>query len=272
MSGLALLLAAQQSAAQQLDSQPAVRADLGRAITDRADFVQHLDGSLPADLQFRDEHGNTVRLGDFFGAGPLGLVFSYYGCSNLCPMQIRNLAQRLAQTPGGAAGQARILVVSIDPLDSPASAIQAKHKYLDNLAPAARAGRWQFLSGSRADIARLTESVGFSYGYDQKTHQYAHPAGFVLVTSAGKIARYFFGFDFTADELGRAFDLAAADRIASPVARLLMVCFHYDLANAPYNALIIEVLRAASVVMLLGMLALAWLLLRRARRARTLET
>jgi protein SCO1 len=267
LTALALVLAAPLPAAP-----PTAGGDLGRGIAGSADFVQHLDRSLPAELQFHDERGSTVRLVDFFGTVPLGLVFSYYGCSNICPTQIRNLAQRLAQTSGGAAQQAQMLVVSIDPTDSPVSAARAKHKFLDDLPPAARAERWHFLSGAPADIARLTESVGFSYGYDEKTHQYAHPAGFVLITPAGKIARYFFGFDFTAGELGRAIDQAAAQRIASPIARLLMVCFHYDLASAPYSALIIEVLRAASVVMLLGALALAWILLRRARRARTSET
>src|ERR1019366_4571882 len=150
-----------------------------------------------------------------------------------------NLAQRLAQTSGAAADQAQMLVVSIDPLDSPAVADRAKHKFLDNL-----------LSPAPADIARLTETVGFSYGYDQATHQYAHPAGFVLITPEGKIARYFFGFDFTANELGHAFDQAAARRITSPIERLLLVCFHYDLTSGPYSALIVEVLRVASIVML----------------------
>jgi protein SCO1/2 len=164
-----------------------------------------------------------------------------------------------------------MLVVSIDPLDSPAVADRAKHKFLDNLLSPARAERWHFLSGAPADIARLTESVGFSYGYDQATHQYAHPAGFVLITPEGKIARYFFGFDFTANELGHAFDQAAARRIASPIERLLLVCFHYDLTSGPYSALIVEVLRVASIVMLLGLLALAWILLGRARRRRTSE-
>ena len=270
MTILALLLAAPPAAAQPA-VQSAADADPGRAITASADFVQHLDRILPADLRFRDEHGSPVRLGDYFGKVPSALVFSYYGCSNLCPMQIRNLAQRLAQTSGGAAAEAQMLVVSIDPLDTPVTADRAKHKFLDNLAPTARSERWHFLSGAPADIARLTESVGFSYGYDEKTHQYAHPAGFVLISPAGRTARYVFGFDFTAEELGRDFDQAAAQRIASPIARLLMVCFHYDLANARYSALIIEVLRAASVLMLLGIAALAWILLRRARRARTSE-
>jgi len=255
-----------------LATPPAASTDLNRGFTGTADFAQHLDRSLPAELRFRDERGNAVRLGDYLGMSPLGLVFSYYGCSNLCPTQIRNLAQRLAHTSGAAADQAQMLVVSIDPLDSPAVADRAKHKFLDNLLPPERAERWHFLSGASADIARLTESVGFSYGYDQATHQYAHPAGFVLITPEGKIARYFFGFDYTANELGHAFDQAAAHRIASPIERLLLVCFHYDLTSGPYSALIVEVLRVACIVMLLGMLALASILLGRARRRRISES
>jgi len=255
-----------------LAAAPAASTDLGRGgFTGTVDYAQHLDRSLPAELRFRDERGHAVRLGDYLGTNPLGLVFSYYGCSNVCPMQIRNLAQRLAHTSGAAADQAQMLVVSIDPLDTPALADQAKHKFLDSLLPPDRAEHWHFLSGAPADIARLTDSVGFRYGYDQVTHQYAHPAGFTLITPEGKIARYFFGFDFTADELGHAFDQAAARRIASPIERVLLVCFHYDLSSGPYSALIIQVLRGASIVMLLGLLALAASLLGRARRRRPAE-
>jgi len=255
-----------------LAAPPAASDDLSRrGFSGTVDFAQHLDRSLPAELRFRDEHGNTVRLGDYLGTGPLGLVFSYYGCSNLCPMQIRNLAQRLAQASGAAADQAQMVVVSIDPLDSPIQADRAKHKYLDDLLPAERIQRWHFLSGEPADIARLTEAAGFSYGYDAATRQYAHPAGFALITPEGKIAHYFFGFDFTANELGQALGQAAARRIASPIERLLLVCFHYDLASGRYSALILDMLRVASIVMLLGLLALAWILCARTRRPRTLE-
>jgi protein SCO1/2 len=251
----------------------AASADLGRrGFTGTVEYAQHLGRSLPAELRFRDERGNAVHLGDYLGTSPLGVVFAYYHCSNLCPMQIRNLAQRLAQTSGGAATQAQMLVVSIDPLDSPAQALRAKHEFLDNLLPPERIARWHFLSGAAADIARLTEAVGFRYGYDQATHQYAHAAGFALITPEGTIARYFFGFDFTANELGQAFTEAASRRVASPIERLLLVCFHYDLANGPYSALIVKVLRVASIVMLLGMLALASILRARARRPRTSET
>ncbi len=250
---------------------PAASADLGRpGYTGTADFVQHLGSGVPAGLQFRDERGDTVRLGRYLGTAPVGLIFSYYRCTNLCPMQIRNLAERMART-SGAAADAQVIVVSIDPLDTPALADRAKHKFLDVLLPPARAERWHFLSGAPASIADLAQSLGFSYGYDEATHQYAHPAGFALINADGKIARYFFGFDYTAADLGQAFDEAAALRIASPIARLLLVCFHYDLATGRYSGLIMTVLRAVSTIMLLGGLALAWTLLRRARANRTSE-
>lgn len=248
----------------------ALCATLTRAETPLAgsvDFLQHPGRSVPADVQFRDERGHAVRLGDYLGTGPLGLVFSYYGCSNLCPMQIRNLAQRLAHTSGVAADRAQVLVVSIDPLDSPALADRAKHRLLDPLLPAERVHGWHFLSGAPEDIARLTESVGFRYRYDEATHQYAHPAGFTVITPEGEIARYFFGFGFTSQELGQALEQAGARVITSPIERLLLVCFHYDVLNGRYSALILNVLRAVSIALLLGALALGSLW--RARRLRS---
>jgi protein SCO1/2 len=185
-------------------------------------------------------------------------------------MQIRNLAQRMALTSGGAA-DAQVLIVSIDPLDTPELADRAKQKYLDALLPAARTERWHFLSGAAAEIAQLTKAMGFSYGYDEATHQFAHPAGFALINADGKIARYFFGFDYTAADLDNAFDAAAALRIASPIARLLLVCFHYDITTGRYTGRILEVLRVVSTITLLGALALGWSMLRRARRHRNSE-
>lgn len=252
-------------------SLPAVAASAAndrepRGFSGSVDFAQHLNSSLPAALHLRDERGDAVRLGDYLGANPLLLMFAYYHCSNLCPMQIHNLSVRLAQAPGAVASRAEVIVMSVDPLDTPALAAQAKRKYLEPVPPPGRLERWHFLSGAPDDIARLTAAVGFRYGYDPASHQYAHPAGFALITPRGTIARYFFGFDFTAGELAQALDEAAAQRIASPVERLLLVCFHYDLASAPYSALIIGTLRGASLASILGVLALVLIRVRRGRR------
>jgi protein SCO1 len=59
-----------------------------------------------------------------------------------------------------------------------------------------RAGAgWHFLTGEEAALRRVADSVGFRYRYDPEADQYAHPAGVVLATGDGKIARYLFGVD-----------------------------------------------------------------------------
>ena len=45
---------------------------------------QHLDEQIPADLNFRDETGKPVRLGDYFGKKPMILNLVYYNCPMLC--------------------------------------------------------------------------------------------------------------------------------------------------------------------------------------------
>src|SRR5881394_4144864 len=47
-------------------------------------FDQHIGAFVPLDTAFRDESGNTVRLGDYFGARPVVMVFAYYDCPMLC--------------------------------------------------------------------------------------------------------------------------------------------------------------------------------------------
>ncbi len=209
---LLALAAATASAASASNTASAVLARPG--YTGSADFVQHLGERIPAGLAFRDEHGTAVRLERYLGSAPVALILTYYRCTNLCPMQVRKLAQRIAAAPGGAA-DAQVIVVSIDPLDTPALADRAKQQFLEGLLPVGAADRWHFLSGAQPEIAALAEALGFRYGYDEATRQFAHPAGFAMITADGKISRYFFGFDYTAADLSAAFD-AGRGASASP--------------------------------------------------------
>ena len=45
---------------------------------------QHLNEQLPTDLVFRDETGQTVTLGQYFGKKPVILSLVYYDCPMLC--------------------------------------------------------------------------------------------------------------------------------------------------------------------------------------------
>ena len=225
-------------------------------LAEKVGFDQHLNEALPLGLPFRDETGKSVRLGDYFGASPVILAFSYYGCGTLCPVVMGNLADKLVRLRLTGDRPLQVVIVSFDPGDSPALAATKKAALLKP-APHRDEQDWHLLTGSSGEIDALTRAAGFRYVYDSATHQYAHPAGIVVVTPQGRISRYFFGFDFSARELRGALAKAADERIATPVQRLLLLCFHYDPATGKYSGTILETLRAMAALMLLA--ALAWL-------------
>jgi protein SCO1/2 len=214
-----------------------------------AGFTQRLGASVPGDLAFRDESGRDVSLADFYGDAPIVLVFAWFGCSTLCPTVTANLAHALAGIDD-AANRYRVIVASIDPRDAAADAARMKTRVLRGAE--AQAPAWHFVTGREDAIAALARAAGFRYAYDDATHQYAHPAGYVLLTPEGRIARYFAGFDFTPGDLRKALGEANRREIASPAASLLLLCFHFT-PTGRYSPDVMNALRAMSV----GFLALA---------------
>lgn len=231
-------------------------------LTQRAGFEQRLGEDVPATLTFRDDTGDSVRLSRYFGASPIVLVFAWYGCTTLCPTVVGNLAQALDRS-GLSPDRYRVLVASIDPRDAPADARRMKRNWLATASRGNEATAWHLLTGDAAAIGGLARAAGFRYAYDDDTHQFAHPAGVVLLTPKGTIARYFLGFDFTPVELRDAIDAAGSGRIGSPVAQLLLLCFHFA-PTGKYSAVVLQALRIASVGLLLGGIAFA---VRRRREA-----
>jgi protein SCO1/2 len=217
----------------------------------RAGFAQRLSARVPPTLAFRDETGRAVELRDYFGASPVILVFAWYGCTTLCPTVIAHLAATLAQS-GLAKDSYRVVVVSIDPRDAPADAARMKRLHLDAVDASAD---WHLLTGKPGAIATLADAAGFRYAYDDETHQYAHPAGAVLLTPEGEIARYYLGVGFTAGELQDGVRRAAASEIASPVDQLLLLCFHFAPAGS-HSASILAALRIGCATFVVGALAL----------------
>jgi protein SCO1/2 len=218
-----------------------------QTVAAKAGFTQRLGAEIPGDLTFRDEAGEPVALRDFYGDLPVVLVFAWFGCTTLCPTVTSNLAHALAGA-GEPVDRYRVVVASIDPRDSPLDAAQMKRRVLRD--DAGQSSAWHFLTGREASITALTRAAGFGYAYDANTHQYAHPAGYVLLTPDGRISRYFLGFDFTPDEFHHALDDAGRRGVAAtPVDRLLLLCFHFA-PTGRYSATVMEALRVASVALL----------------------
>ena len=93
------------------DKMPGVLVDVG--------FDQRLNERLPLDATFRDEHGNTVSLGKYFGTKPVVLAFAYYECPMLCTQILNGLTTSLRVLTETVGREFEVVVLSFDPRETP---------------------------------------------------------------------------------------------------------------------------------------------------------
>jgi protein SCO1/2 len=257
---VALLLSAASAAAQTslpASAKPSILREIG--------FDQHVNAQLPLDLPFRDEAGHDVRLGNYFHqARPVVLLLVYYRCPMLCLQTLGNLARAAKSLPFRAGSDFEVVAVSFDPNDTPEIAAAKKATLFEQSSEGA-AG-WHLLSGKEVSIRRLTSSVGFNYVFDDSVSQFAHPAGLMVITPDGRIARYLFGIDYKPVDLRLAIVDASAGRISSATDALLLYCYHYEPTNGRYGLMIMRLVRTAGVATVLCIAGFVIFFLRRERR------
>jgi protein SCO1/2 len=224
---------------------------------------QHLDGQVPLDLQFRDETGKSVRLGDYFGKRPVILNLAYYGCTMLCGEVQSGIIGSLRALEFNPSTDFDIVTVSFDPKETPEQAAARKNSLLLRYhRPGAERG-WHFLTGDQHNIEALTRSVGFDYQYDPTVNQWAHAAAIMVLTPQGKISKYFYGVEFAPKDLRFGLIEASENKIGTVVDQMLLYCYHYNPATGKYGAVIMNVLRLAGVATVLILGGLIFILFRR---------
>ncbi len=229
-------------------------------------FDQRLGEQVPLDLEFRDESGRVLKLGDYFTGKPVILSLAYYDCPMLCGLALQGIASSLKTLAFDAGREFEVITVSFDPRETPALARIAKARYLDLYGRPRVAGGWHFLTGDDAPIRRLAAAVGFRYAWDDERKQYAHPTGLVLLTPQGRIARYLFGVEYAPRDLRLGLVEAGTGRIGTLADRLLLLCYQYDPKTGRYSGLAIGAVRAGGVVTVLLLGAFIVVSVRRERR------
>jgi protein SCO1/2 len=232
----------------------------------QVDWDQRLNEPVPLELEFRDERGRTVRLGDYFRGKPVILVLAYYRCPKLCTEVLNGLVRAMLDLSFVAGREFNVVTLSFDPREGPELAAAKKKTYLTRYGhPKAETG-WHFLTGSPEPIRRLTEAVGFRYTYDGRYDQFAHASGIMVLTPEGKIAQYFYGIRYSPRDLRLGLVEASAGKIGSPVDKLLLFCFHYDPIEGKYGPAVMNFVRAGGVLTVLAIGIFVFALWRRERR------
>ena len=215
---------------------------------------QHLNEQVPLDLAFRDENGNAVRLGDYFGSKPVILNLAYYQCTMLCGEVMNGMVGSLKALQFDIGKEFNVLTVSFDPRETPQMATDKKKQMMQRYRRPGAPEGWHFLTGDAASVNALTKTVGFDYQYDPKADQYAHAAAIMVLTPRGKLSKYFYGVDFAPKDLRLGLIEASENKIGTLVDQVLLYCYHYNPSTGKYGAVIMNILRLAggATVFILG--------------------
>ena len=247
-------------------SAPNLALAQGSGILKDIGFDQNLNTQIPLTLPFRDDQGRDVTLADYFGKRPVLLIMGYKNCPMMCSQVLGELTRSLKPLDPSIGKDFDIINVSIDPRETPAQADHQRRIYLRQYNREGAAAGWHGLVGDQRAIETLAKAIGFRYKYNERTGSYVHTAGFILLTPAGKISRYFFGIEYPARELKYALETAKESKIASPIDRVVMYCYEYDEKTGKYTFAIMNVIRVFGVATALALGGFLFAMVRRDRR------
>lgn len=214
---------------------------------------QKLNSQVPLDLEFRNENGDKVRLKDYFGKKPVILSLVYYECPMLCTYVLNGLVKSLKPISFDPGKEFEIVTISFNPEDTATLASQKKAVYLAEYGRPDASRGWHFLTGNSESIRQLTKAVGFKYKYDPKDKQFAHASGIMVATPEGKLARYFYGVEYSSRDIRLALVEASQNKIGTPTDQLLLFCFHYDPTVGKYSANATNFVRLGGILTVLAL-------------------
>jgi protein SCO1 len=228
---------------------------------------QHLDQQLPLDARFVDETGKQVRLGDYFGKHPAVVSLVYYNCPMLCSEELDGLTSALEMVKLDPGKDFDVLIISIDPSETPELAAKKKAFYLKRYGRPETAAGWHFLTGQKPAIDAVTNAVGFGYvrvpGPDGKLTQFAHASSIELATTDGKLAQYYLGVEYSPKDILLGLIDASGNKIGSPVANILTYCYHYDPQTNKHSLIVARVVQLGGMITVAGLGSFIFLSFRR---------
>jgi len=179
-------------------------------------------------------------------------------------MQLANLANAMG-TMGLQLGEDyRVVTVSIDPKDTPTKMGELRERYVTSYlaaseeageardAEAAKAG-WICLTGSRVEIDRLAETVGFGYRWLPVKQEYAHQAVNILCSPSRKVMRYLEGIDPSlAGVLRLSLVEASEGKVGTLFDGVFLNCFKFDPTAGQYTLAATRLMKVAAALAVLA--------------------
>jgi protein SCO1/2 len=218
---------------------------------------QRLNQQLPLDTTVVDETGKSVKLGSYFGEKPAILALVYYRCQILCSEELNGLVGSLEMLNIVPGKDFNVIVMSIDPTDSPALARSEKALYLKRYGRPETAPGWHFLTGSAPAIKAIADAAGFGYvraaGPDGMMNQFAHGSAIEVVTPEGRLAQYYLGVEYSPKDLKLGLVEASHHKIGTPVDNLMTYCYRYDPRMNRHSLVVARIVQLGCLLTIIGL-------------------
>ncbi len=194
------------------------------------------------DVKIVNESGDTVLLKDVINK-PTILSLVYFNCPGTCSPLMWGVSKFIDTLDLKLGIDYDVITVSFDPTERINLGIKKKNSYLSTMKRKKMAENWHFFVADSANIAKLTQSVGFNYRWIN--NQYVHPTGLIALAPDGKIVRYLRGIEFLPFEIKITMVEAADGKIGPSINRLLAVCYSYDEQG---NKFVFNVTRVSAII------------------------
>jgi len=211
-----------------------------------------LGTQLGVDTQFVDEEDTVGKLSDFMLKDrPTIMSVVYYNCPGLCSLHMNGAATVFEELKLTAGKDFNWVLITMDASETPDLALKKKISYLDKYSVKGAEEGWKFLTTSPENTEKITEELGFSYKWDEKTKQFAHSAAFYMLTPEGVISQIIPGVGFEERTVRLALVQAAKGSIGTVVDQLLLICFQFDPTKNKFTLYAFNLMRVAGVFMVL---------------------
>lgn len=235
------------------------KVGLPKEIQDKISIDQKLGGQVPLQLEFVDESGKTIKLGDFFSEGkPVIFVPAYYRCRLICNRVLDGMFDGLKKIDAKfkPSEHFEVVVLSMDPTENAELANIKKESMLSTLGRRRSVGGWHFLTGSEANIKQVMDSVGYRYIYDEKRSEYLHATGIMILTPEGIVSRYLLGIRYMPTDLELSLVESSKNNIGTLADQIKLLCYAYDPRSGQYNLIVIRIVQAGALLTIFSIVSL----------------
>jgi len=246
LAGALVVVLLALSTSPAIAAAPATHVRAPPDLHQRVGFDQELGAQVPLDTVFHDASGKAIHLRGLLRGKPVLLVPGYFTCKTLCSVVRTGVAKGVRGTGFTPGKQFDVVLVSIDPKETPAEARHAQQMDAANH-PGAGIAQWHYLTGAQTSIAPLMHSIGFRYMFDARSDQFDHATGIVVLTPDGKISQYLFGVKFPAETLRLALVDASHGHVGNLIDRLVLLCCQYDTSTGRYTLTIHRIMQGLGI-------------------------